>query len=141
VRRSSTPAARLDIDASMAAGERLGTWLRSVMSDELGLDEPNLCRELELAVHEIWMNIVEHSYSEEGGTVTITADREGGEVIFELFDSGCDFDPLSVPDPRPDREQVRGFGLYIVRSIMDRIVYEHTPDGNRWELTRSVGVG
>ena len=141
MKRNSTPAARLDIDASPDQGEALGTWLQAVMSDDLGLADEPLCRELELAVHEIWMNIIEHSYDEQGGTVTITADRHGDEVVFELFDAGCDFDPQSVPDPRPDREQVRGFGLYIVRSIMDRIVYEHTPDGNRWELTRSVGVG
>ncbi len=131
-------AARLDVEAHAAAGDELGRWLQATMRDELGIADDEVCAQLELAVHEIWVNIVEHAYRDAGGPVTITAARRGDQIVFELFDHGRDFDPRSVPEPRPERAQVRGFGLSIVRSLMDQIVYEHTADGNRWQLTRQL---
>ena len=56
------------------------------------------------------------------------------EIVFKVQDEGPGFDPDSVPDPTIDpighiarraREGKRsgGYGLYIVRKLMDRVIY------------------
>lgn len=133
------PAARLDVRADVAASASLSEWLQTTLGEELGVTDTVLVSEIELAVHEIWVNVVEHAYQgSSDGVVTFTASREGKSVIFEIFDNGAEFDPRMIAEPDPDNPQEGGYGLYLVRHLMDTLSYENTPDGNRWRLMKHV---
>ncbi|MHC5057374.1 MAG: ATP-binding protein [Planctomycetota bacterium] len=69
------------------------------------------------------------------------------ELVFKVEDEGEGFDPSLVPDPsgspvRVMRERLAegkrlgGFGLYVVRKLMDRVVYSER--GNVVLLSRSL---
>jgi serine/threonine-protein kinase RsbW len=70
------------------------------------------------------------------------------ELVLKVEDEGEGFDPALVPDPsgspvRIMRERLAegkrlgGFGLYVVRKLMDRVVYSER--GNVVLLSRSLG--
>ena len=89
-------------------------------------------------MHETLLNIVEHAYpTGDDGIITVTVDRRDDVVVVQVFDDGAEFDPRRVT-PSESRNDGRT-GLQAVGSLMDEVVYEHTPDGNRWRLSKVVG--
>jgi anti-sigma regulatory factor (Ser/Thr protein kinase) len=98
---------------------------------------------VELAVSEICTNIIQHSYrmasGEIRGCVTSTAD----EIQIDLYDDGESFDLSSIPEPSAQAETLNegGYGLHIVRQIMDEVAYRpNTPNGNHWQLIKKIAT-
>jgi anti-sigma regulatory factor (Ser/Thr protein kinase) len=60
-------------------------------------------------------------------------------VQLDFYDQGRSFDPNSVPQPNSDPHELNegGYGLHIVRQIMDVVSYEHLSErGNHWHLIK-----
>lgn len=96
---------------------------------------------IELAISEICTNIIQHAYSGTKGRITghITLLEDG--VLLDFYDTGRSFDPTSVPEPKADPHHLieGGYGLHIVRQIMDIVVYDQdTTRGNHWHLGKFV---
>lgn len=94
---------------------------------------------VELAISEICTNIIKHAYADAEGHITghITLLEDG--VQLDFYDMGEGFDPSTVPQPQSDPRELAegGYGLHIVRQIMDVVSYEHHPDrGNHWHLIK-----
>lgn len=86
-----------------AALRRIRPWLQQCLPDI----DPSVLGGIELAVHELAANSVDHSDTSE--RVTLTADRRPSQLMVELRDGGKAFDPAGVarPDPDvPDRKSV-----------------------------------
>jgi anti-sigma regulatory factor (Ser/Thr protein kinase) len=94
---------------------------------------------IELAISEICTNIVKHAYIDSSGDITGQVTLLNNGVQLDFYDQGVGFDPNSVPDPRSDATELKegGYGLHIVRQIMDVVSYETTPTrGNHWHLIK-----
>jgi serine phosphatase RsbU (regulator of sigma subunit)/anti-sigma regulatory factor (Ser/Thr protein kinase) len=96
---------------------------------------------VELAVSEICTNIIQHAYLTAGGEIrgSITALDNGVQI--DLYDDGVSFDPDAVPAPSAQAEALNegGYGLHIVRQIMDSVQYQaDTPKGNHWRLIKYI---
>lgn len=94
---------------------------------------------VELAVSEICTNMIEHSYAGQPGKIfgKITLATTGVQV--DIFDQGESFNPDAVPPPISDPMDPSegGYGLHIVRQIMDVAEYHpRTPQGNHWRLVK-----
>jgi serine phosphatase RsbU (regulator of sigma subunit)/anti-sigma regulatory factor (Ser/Thr protein kinase)/rRNA-processing protein FCF1 len=94
---------------------------------------------IELAISEICTNIIKHAYGGQKGEIRgqITLLNNGVELDF--YDQGIRFDPNMVPEPQADPHQLNegGYGLHIVRQIMDVVAYENKPgQGNHWRLIK-----
>lgn len=94
---------------------------------------------VELAVSEICTNIIEHAYAGVEGYIngTITLTSVGIEI--DVYDQGKGFNPNAVPPPISDPMDPSegGYGLHIVRQIMDVAKYEvDTSLGNHWKLIK-----
>jgi serine/threonine-protein kinase RsbW len=94
---------------------------------------------VELAVSEIFTNIIEHAYAETQGMISgkITLTSVGVEI--DVYDQGQGFNPNDVPPPISDPMDPSegGYGLHIVRQIMDVAKYAvDTPTGNHWKLIK-----
>lgn len=99
----------------------------------------------ELAVCEACENIVVHGYTQErSGTIEATIQTSPGELTVELRDRAAPFDPTAAPAPQPDPAEeptIGGFGLYIVRKVMDEVSYERSKGENRLVLRKSQDTG
>ncbi len=96
---------------------------------------------IELAISEICTNIVKHAYAGAVGRINGKVTLLNNGVQFDFYDLGAAFDPNSVPEPEPDPTpnnlREGGYGLHIVRQIMDVVSYESHPNtGNHWHLIK-----
>ena len=92
-------------------------------------DHDTLC-ELELAVHEAAANIMRHSYEGEAGKpVVMTVDINATRAVVDLRHEGSAFSPEGVPPPRFDGSQFGGFGVYLIKQLVDEVHYDLDAEG------------
>lgn len=107
-------------------------------------DFETLCYNVQLAAHEVCTNIIHHAYDESGdGRIEIVLCLEfAAQPVFtiELHDTGRPFDPDSYSAPNLDEVRVHGYGLFLVRHLMDTVTYTPLAGRNRWCLTKSLFV-
>jgi serine/threonine-protein kinase RsbW len=104
-------------------------------------DTTKLVYSVQLAVHEACTNIIDHAYSAQApGRIEIALAMQNlpRRFVAVLKDTGLPFDPTTIPDPNLLEGQERGYGLFLMREILDEIKYEALPDGNRWQLTKNL---
>lgn len=98
----------------------------------------------ELALEEVFMNVVMHA-----APVASTAPRvelslsiaEDG-VTMTVADDGPQFDPLSVPPPDVTsavaERRIGGYGIYLVRQLMDAVSYQRVGTRNQLRMCKHV---
>jgi serine/threonine-protein kinase RsbW len=94
---------------------------------------------IELAISEICTNIIKHAYAGKKGNISGQVTLLNNGVALDFYDQGGSFDPNVVPEPSPDPHELNegGYGLHIVRQIMDVVSYESQPgQGNHWHLIK-----
>ncbi len=95
--------------------------------------------ELHLALTEAASNVFDHAYGGGAGTLRIEALWSPAELRFRLLDRGRPFDPARAKPPRFDGSVDGGFGVYIIRQIMDLFDYTRGEgDANVLELTKRL---
>lgn len=98
-------------------------------------EDVDLRFKIELSIEEAVENVVQYAY--EGGIGWLEAgtslDDESLILTIELRDAGVPFNPLEKEDPDitlgADERPVGGLGIYLCKSMMDRINYRYE-DGN-----------
>jgi serine/threonine-protein kinase RsbW len=104
---------------------------------------PAQVRAFELALEEIFINIVMHG--SQPGTATcveLSLALANNGLTMTVEDDGPQFDPLSLPPPalaaslaeRP----VGGLGVFLVRQMMDAVSYQRVGKRNRLSMTKSL---
>ncbi len=92
-----------------------------------------------LAVQEIMANIIEHSYEEKGGEISILWEVSQDTIRVEFSFGGK---RVEIPEEEFDLERKmkerkgRGLGLEIVRKIADELEYGYKGGRNWWRITR-----
>jgi anti-sigma regulatory factor (Ser/Thr protein kinase) len=81
-----------------------------------------------LALEEAVVNIITHGYDDRRRhRITVRLSLRRGEMVLEVEDDGKPFNPLSLPPPdtmRPlDQRTPGGFGVHLVRSVVDSLEY------------------
>ena len=98
---------------------------------------------LNLAMEEAVVNVMSYAYpAGTVGNVDIDAEFANGQLTFVLSDSGTPFDPTQAgtPDLTLDAEErpIGGLGIFLVRQIMDSIVYRRSDGKNILTLTKNI---
>ena len=96
---------------------------------------------LQLAAHEACANIIDHAYAgdiDRRILVTLTLVGRPRRLIIDLHDTGCSFDLAMVPEPNLDEAHDHGYGLFLMRSLMDEVTYTSQPEGNHWALVKHL---
>ena len=131
---------RLDLPASHAYLGVLGACIAELLTHIDGVEDAvNLSHTVQLAIHEACTNIVDHAYAGRPPgriQIAITIHPSPRRLVAELTDTGASFDPTLIPEPDLLEGQERGYGLYLMRQILDDVAYEAQPSGNRWQLTK-----
>jgi len=111
-------------------------------AEEAQLDEQP-AMQLDLALDEAVTNVVLYAYPKgTEGEVTVAAKREGDTLEVVLTDSGTPFDPTAQEDPdltlSADERPIGGLGIFLVRQMMDTVLYERKDGKNILTLRKNL---
>ncbi len=101
------------------------------VAEEVGLNE-NKFNNIALAVAEAISNSIKHgNKNDKNKKVFIKIEVKNHQMIVTLKDEGTGFDPNTVPDPtRPENIlKESGRGVHIMRSLLDDLRFNFTPNG------------
>ena len=130
---------RLTIETKLEEMDRLASAI-----EDFGQEDnwpPDLTFQVNLALEELWLNVVNHGHDGGFHEVEIELTSEEGAVTIEITDDGKPFDPLqdapnpSVNAPLDDRP-IGGLGVYLVREMMDEMEYKREDGKNRLTLVK-----
>ncbi|MEV4639864.1 ATP-binding protein [Actinoplanes sp. NPDC049548] len=122
--------ATLVMPADHESLRRLGPWLTELLGEPLPGDVPGLLSRIELALHEVCVNVVDHAYGGGPGELTVTGRADDTTVELTVTDTGCAFERHAVVAPRAGVPQIRGYGLMIVNQLVDQVDYDRVDATN-----------
>lgn len=96
---------------------------------------------VQLAIHEACTNIVDHAYSGQAdGRIEIEVSLAGvpRQLAVDLYDDGRPFEESQEPEPSLDEPQTGGYGLFLMRELVDDVQYERAQDRNHWRLSKQL---
>ena len=85
--------------------------------------------QVEIAVEEIYVNIVHYAYPSGGGEAVIRCetDTEMSKITIQFVDAGTPFDPLAKEDAdislSAEERSIGGLGILMVKKLMDEVTY------------------
>ncbi len=139
---------RLIVPSRLEAVREAGEAVRALWTD-LRLDEV-VAYLVEVAVVEAVTNAIRHAYGGASGhTVEISAILRGDCLEVEISDTGIAMDPrlleqslavLDLDPRRRDRLPDHGFGLAIIRKVMDGVKYVSAGGRNTLRLCKRLPV-
>ena len=138
----STHSRRLIMKNEMTEVGRLRTFFFSVCREH-GIDDET-AKTLNLALEEWVANVINYAYPKGmRGHVEVTADVVDGVLTLVIKDHGEAFDPTQHAEvdinAELDERSIGGLGIHLVRTIMDTVAYQRTPDGyNSLVLTKNL---
>ncbi len=100
---------------------------------------PGLIFQVNLALEELGINIMNYGDTAEEILVSLASDEES--ITINISDAGKPFNPLTE-GPEPDITQelderpIGGLGVYLVRTLMDELHYRREGDRNHLTLVK-----
>ncbi len=131
----------LDIPALAHYLHIIGSTLNGMLMQEARPAEPDThAYNVQIAVMEICKNIVQHAYPQKQGRerIHVTFQLQPDQIAIELFDTGISFDPSQVQEPDIAAGRLQGYGLYIVKQLMNEVTYCRHLNGNYWYLMKNL---
>jgi len=108
---------------------RLRTAVRECV-EASGCSE-NPTADIVLAVDEACQNVIRHAYTgDPEGVIELLVRREGGDLVFSLFDSAPEIDPSKVKPRDLDDVRPGGLGTHFIRKVMDQTDFLPRPPGS-----------
>ncbi|MBI3165274.1 MAG: SpoIIE family protein phosphatase [Anaerolineales bacterium] len=115
--------------------ERLRLNLR-----QAGVSE-EIAGQCELALQELLTNLVDHAYEgNPNGQVAVRMAGNRGQIFIQTEDTGAPAN-IKLEDvhmPAPEDLAEGGYGMAIIRSLMDDIRYETAQEKNVWTLVKNL---
>jgi serine/threonine-protein kinase RsbW len=134
-------AIRLVILANLREIPRVSEAIEEAMQDCAFSGDDIL--DMQLAVEEALSNTILHGYCGAEGEVTLSIHGTPEIMQVRIEDCAPPFDPLSIsePDQGSDLEdrQIGGLGIYLMRQVVDEILYEYTGSKNILTLIKRKG--
>jgi len=100
----------------------------------------NVIRDIEVCSSEILSNIDMYAYQNKGGELGIAIAVKDRKAKVMFRDKGPAYDPLLKDNPDIEKRikdhKVGGFGLFIVRKMMDEVTYERKEEYNILRIKR-----
>jgi serine/threonine-protein kinase RsbW len=105
-----------------------------------GADE-SIVADIAISVSELVNNAILHgNKSLVEKAVTVTISKGNGEVAISVADQGGGFDPSCVENPIDDANLLKevGRGIFIVRSLMDKVEIDASNTGTTIRITKGI---
>ena len=128
----------INFQASLVHLPDMMSFIRSCAAP---LSAPDL-RKLELALEESLVNIIQHAYPQQPGTLEILFTQYFDYLIFTLRDQGFPFNPLlakpKVESTSLEERKEGGLGLLLIREFMDEMHYTRQDPFNILTLVKKI---
>ena len=116
------------------------SWLHEVLSEwKINKD---LSNKIDMCAEEIFANITFYAYPASKGDIKVLIEKINNEIILKFEDSGIEYNPLKKPDPDitlPAEERpLGGLGIFMVKNIAKKVLYERIENKNILTLTFDV---
>ncbi len=99
-----------------------------------------LAYQINLVLTEATTNAIRHASAESPSPhVHITISIQEQTLRIRVFDEGQGFDISNLPAPAPHSLDEHGRGVYLIRSIMDRVTYRQLDGGHVLEMEKTLG--
>lgn len=97
--------------------------------------------DVRLALEEVVSNIINYGFEDNyEHQISIEMNLQGETLTMKIKDDGKPFNPLEVKstnlDKPFDEREIGGMGIYIVRKLMDKILYKREEGNNVLQLTK-----
>ncbi|MFC1715600.1 ATP-binding protein [Candidatus Poribacteria bacterium] len=135
--------ARLTFSAELENLELMLEFIRNGLK-ELDLSSREI-NQIQIAAEEPLVNIISYAYPDGNGNIEITysiedSTEDSKKLVIQIVDWGVEFDPLTLPDPDIDapieEREIGGLGVYMMRNIMDEVLYKREEDRNILTLVK-----
>ena len=133
----------IEVKADLAEIERIRGFLQELLYERNCAEEESI--KLELAFHEILVNIVRHAYPKGSGPIKVRFWSEEDVFYLEARDHGVPFNPAEVP-PLDLERKIRsgtagGFGIHLFKTLTDGYSYKRDGDENVLTIFKRIGKG
>lgn len=133
----------LKVDATVKNWGRVYKFLNDHL---VGIEaKRKIAGQILIASEEIFVNISHYAYKPpSNGKVEINFgfEKPSSVVRIKFVDSGVFFDPTKFkPAPAsgsPGKRSIGGLGLFMVKKIMDEMIYEHKNSQNNLIITKKI---
>jgi anti-sigma regulatory factor (Ser/Thr protein kinase) len=99
----------------------------------------------ELALEEVFMNVVMHGMPGAGTQVEVSVVFCDGGLTLVVENDGPAFDPLLLPAPDVEANledrKFGGLGVFLVRQMMDAVSYQRLAARNQLRMTKRLTAG
>jgi len=129
--------ARLVIPSEPTRIAEVDEFLEAVLREH-GIPETDVS-DIAIATTELVNNAILHGNKKDASKcVAVSVEISTGEVVIRVVDEGEGFDPSTLPDPLADENLLKevGRGIFIARSLMDDLTYEHPSEGGTAVILR-----
>ncbi len=105
---------------------------------------PTESMKFELALEEVFMNVVMHGSPVAGTPVEVSVIVCDGGLTLIVESEGPAFDPLLLPAPDVaaslEDRKVGGLGVFLVRKMMDAVSYQRVAARNQLRMTKRLAA-
>jgi anti-sigma regulatory factor (Ser/Thr protein kinase) len=128
---------KIDLSELTTLSHQLQAFGRSTKLSEGSILKLNIC------LDELFTNIVSYGCKDNlDSPIIFTLTLVGNELTVKIEDEGISFNPLTVKNPEMVDDiniiQIGGFGVYIVKEMMDDICYRRYRGKNQLTLKKFI---
>jgi serine/threonine-protein kinase RsbW len=103
----------------------------------------DIAAQISLAVDEACTNLIRYAYLNDiTRKICINIEFSADKFIISILDNGLPFNPLEIPSPEMEEylKQFKrgGLGIHIMRSVLDKIEYYPSTDGNSYNTLKLI---
>lgn len=115
---------------------KIGEYLAQSLESYRG-DREELAYHINLVLTEAMANAIRHTVdTEPGEALHVTLRVEKGKLTIKVYDQGRGFTLCDMPEPPPSCLAEHGRGIFIIKTLMDRVSYRKYDKGHVLEMEK-----
>ena len=137
--------AKIKIIAALNNWRRVYEFIENFVSS-LDISKSEISKIL-LSCEEVFVNVSRYAYPQSMGSIEVEAIylEDSSELKITFKDSGVPFDP-TVWEPEnlnmsPSKRKIGGLGIFMVKSMMDKMEYEYIDNTNKLVIIKKINLG
>ena len=117
---------------------KIGEYLAQSLESYPG-DREELAYHINLVLTEAMANAIQHAANLEKSTeLHVTIRVKNRRLTIKVYDQGQGFSLCDLPEPPPSCLAEHGRGIFIIRSLMDRVSYRKYDGGHVLEMEKTL---